>query len=164
MTTEPLTRSINREIAELLKNDREFRDDYIRTWAANDIASELRRLRKYRRKRQGDLAKLVNTGQSAISRIEKAAYDGWTYKTLLTIAQALRARLTIRLEPIEDVVRQLTGEIEVRIIATSTEGPTVPAEEDETVASSLSTVWSVNGTEPSTLTAFQATTPAPTVM
>lgn len=106
---ESLTQSINREIAERLETDDEFLRDYIRTWASHDVASELRNLRMLRKKRQADVAALVNTGQSAISRIEKAEYDGWSYKTLVAIALALRARLSFRLEPIEDVVQGLKG-------------------------------------------------------
>jgi hypothetical protein len=53
--------------------------------------------------RQREVASLTKTGQSAISRIEKAEYDGWTFKTLIGIADALRARLRISFEPIEAV-------------------------------------------------------------
>jgi len=53
---------------------------------------------------QSEVAQLAETGQSAISRIEKANYDGWTFKTLICIAEVLRARLRITFEPIEDVV------------------------------------------------------------
>lgn len=63
-------------------------------------------MRLRRRLRQTELAVAANTGQSAISRIEKDDYDGWTYKTLLAIATVLKARLRIRLEPLEDVIEE----------------------------------------------------------
>lgn len=101
--------SIDAELAERLERDPEFRRRYIRKWAQVEVASGIRALRKRRRKRQGELAALANTGQSAISRIEAADYDGWTFKTLLTIAEALGARLRIAFEPLEDVVARQGG-------------------------------------------------------
>ncbi len=95
--------SIEAELADRLENDEQFRTRYIRTWAQTEVASEIRTLRKTRRLRQEEVAKLVGTGQSAISRIEKAEYDGWTFKTLIAIAEVLKARLRITFEPIETV-------------------------------------------------------------
>jgi DNA-binding XRE family transcriptional regulator len=63
-------------------------------------------MRRRRRLLQSELAAEANTGQSAISRIEQETYDGWSYKTLLAMAIVLRARLRIRLEPIEDVIEE----------------------------------------------------------
>lgn len=95
--------SIDAELADRLDNDDRFRRRYIRFFAQTEVAAEIRALRKKRRLRQAEVAKLAKTGQSAISRIEKAGYDGWTFKTLLAIAEELRARLRITFEPIEDV-------------------------------------------------------------
>lgn len=47
---------------------------------------------------------MTGTKQSAISRIEKQSYDAWTFKTLLTIANALKARIDFKLTPLEDIV------------------------------------------------------------
>jgi DNA-binding XRE family transcriptional regulator len=99
--------SIELNLANRLETDERFRDRYIQAWASNEVATELRAMRKRRTWKQADLAAAAATGQSAISRIEKQDYDGWTYKTLLTMAMRLRARLRIRLEPIEDVVRAM---------------------------------------------------------
>lgn len=96
--------SINAELAERLEKDDAFRRRYIRMWAQTEVATEIRALRKRRGLRQGEVAKLTGTGQSAISRIERADYDGWTYKTLIEIACELKARLRISYEPIEAVV------------------------------------------------------------
>lgn len=103
--------SIDLGLAERLSNDERFRDRYLRAWAANEVASELRAMRKRRAMTQAALARKTATGQSAISRIEKQDYDGWTFKTLLTIALALRARLRIQLEPIEDVIQGFTDQL-----------------------------------------------------
>jgi transcriptional regulator with XRE-family HTH domain len=95
--------AIDAELADRLEHDERFRRRYIRFFAQTEVAAEIRALRKKRRLRQAEVAKLAKTGQSAISRIEKAGYDGWTFKTLLAIAEELRARLRITFEPIEDV-------------------------------------------------------------
>lgn len=99
--------SIDADLAEYLERDPGFRRQYIKAFAQAAVAAEIRGLRRLRRMKQAEVARLVNTGQSAISRIEKADYDGWTFKTLLSIAIELRARLRIVLEPIEDVTGQL---------------------------------------------------------
>lgn len=96
--------SIDAELADRLENDEAFRNRFIRFWAQNEVAAELRTLRKERKMRQAEVAKLARTGQSAISRIEKADYDAWGFKTLVRVAEILRARLRIKLEKIEDVV------------------------------------------------------------
>jgi DNA-binding XRE family transcriptional regulator len=110
-------------------------------------------MRKRRRVLQAALAAKAGTGQSAISRIEKEDYDGWTFKTLFSIALALDARLRIELEPIEDVVRSLRRQeqqtIEQPISATSAssaamlgEGQTVvgPPEKSDGTASLINIV------------------------
>ena len=95
--------SIDAELADRLEKDDAFRRRYIRMWAQTEVAGEIRALRKKRGLRQSEVAKLTKTGQSAISRIERADYDGWTYKTLIEIACELKARLRISYEPIEVV-------------------------------------------------------------
>jgi transcriptional regulator with XRE-family HTH domain len=97
-------KSIDAELAARLQNDDAFRRRYIRFWAQTEVAAEILSLRRARGLRQVEVARLARTGQSAISRIEKADYDGWTFKTLIGIAEVLRARLRITFEPIEDVV------------------------------------------------------------
>lgn len=96
--------SIDKELADRLEKDERFRNRYLRRWAQTEVATEIRALRSRRKMRQGDVARLASTGQSAISRIEKAEYDGWTFKTLMGIAEVLSARLRITFEPIEDVI------------------------------------------------------------
>jgi transcriptional regulator with XRE-family HTH domain len=60
-------------------------------------------MRARRKFTQRELASLSGTDQSAISRVEQATYDGWTFKTLVSVADALNARLRVTLEPMEDV-------------------------------------------------------------
>jgi predicted transcriptional regulator len=96
--------SIDEELAAKLKDSPAFRRRYIRFFAQNEVAAEIRGLRKKRGLLQAEVAEKAHTGQSAISRIEGADYDGWTFKTLIGIAEALDARLRITFEPIEEVV------------------------------------------------------------
>lgn len=96
--------SIDEELAERLEKDERFRSRYLRRWAQNEVATGIRSMRKRRDMLQVDVATAAGTGQSAISRIEKADYDAWTFKTLMGIAEALRARLRVTFEPIEDVI------------------------------------------------------------
>ena len=105
--------SIDLGIAESLEREPAFRERYLRRWAANEVSAELRSMRMKRQLTQAVLAKKAGTGQPAISRIEKQSYDGWTFKTLLTIALALDARLTITLEPIEDLIRRMREHEEI---------------------------------------------------
>ncbi len=91
-------------IAERLRTDATFRARYLRAWARTEVANQIREMRQRRQMRQQDVARKTGTGQSAISRIEKADYEGWTFKTLLKIAEVLDARLEIALTPIESVV------------------------------------------------------------
>ena len=116
MSSQRLTRgtSIDADLADYLDGDADFRRQYITRFAQAAVSAEIRTLRKLRRMKQADVARLVKTGQSAISRIESASYDGWTFKTLLGIAIELRARLRITLEPIEDVARQMRDSASVR--------------------------------------------------
>jgi len=99
--------SIDSELADRLQNDQSFRRQYIRLFAQTEVAAEIRGLRTKRRLRQAEVARRAGTGQSAVSRIEKASYDGWTFKTLIGIADALEARLRLSFEPIEDVIEAL---------------------------------------------------------
>jgi hypothetical protein len=44
--------------------------------------------------------------QSSVSRIEQADYSGWTFRTLLRIADTLGARLRVTFQPLEDVLAE----------------------------------------------------------
>lgn len=48
---------------------------------------------------QGQLAKKIGTTQSVVSRLEDADYEGHTLKMLERIAEALKQRVVIHLEP-----------------------------------------------------------------
>ncbi len=83
---------------------------FFRLRAQEEVAQQIREFRERRRFRQIDLAREAKMKQSAISRIEKASYSAWTYKTLLRIAEALDAQLRIVFEAHEDVIARYEQE------------------------------------------------------
>ena len=48
--------------------------------------------------------------QSAVSRIEQASYSGWTFKTLLRVADALDAQVKVSFEAADDVIERYAHE------------------------------------------------------
>jgi transcriptional regulator with XRE-family HTH domain len=84
--------------------DRNFRNQFFRTEREIDIPAQLKRLRKMRRMRQEELAERVGTKQSAISRIERSQEAKYELETLVRMAEALDARLSVVIEPYEDVI------------------------------------------------------------
>lgn len=63
------------------------------------IAHQIHELRISRNLTQRQLAELVGTSQSAIARLEDADYEGRSLRVLQKVAEALGARLEVRLVP-----------------------------------------------------------------
>lgn len=101
--------SIDLRIADELEN-KDFRAEFFRTQLALDIPTQIKSLRKFRKLRQEDLAELIGTKQSAICRLEKSDDPVWKFETLLSIAEALDARLTVSYEPYEAVIARYRSE------------------------------------------------------
>ena len=98
-------KSIDLSLFEKLQ-DKEFRDSFFEQEFLDDNAFYLRALRKLRNMRQIDVAAATGMKQSAISRIEQAEYSSWNCKTLLRMARALNAKLSITWHPAEIAVEQ----------------------------------------------------------
>ncbi len=99
-----LLKSIDLNLARKLR-DKEYRDAFFENWSADEVADQMRRLRKRRKMRQVDVAERSGIRhQSAISRIEQSDYSAWNFATLLRIGQALDARVRIVFEPAEEVI------------------------------------------------------------
>jgi transcriptional regulator with XRE-family HTH domain len=62
-----------------------------------DVAEQIYRLRKAAGLTQAQLARVVRTSPSVISRLEDADYEGHSLSMLRRIAAALRARVEVRL-------------------------------------------------------------------
>src|SRR5271170_7018505 len=86
-----------------LKN-RVFRRKFFRSSAQEDVAQQIRELRRKLKMRQVDLAKAAHMKQSAVSRIEQADYSRWSFNTILRIADSLDARVSVRFEPADQVI------------------------------------------------------------
>jgi len=106
MPSELITR-ISLGLAEKLRSNPAKRRKTFLRMAQDEIAMQLRALRELRGFRtQTEFAKHAKMQQSAVSRIENAEYQGWTFKTLLKVANALDARLRITFEPAEESLRR----------------------------------------------------------
>lgn len=74
--TEPSEFTVSRNdlgIASELR-DKEFRDQFFRTERELDIPAQLRALRKLRGLNQDELAEMIGTKQSGISRLERSSH------------------------------------------------------------------------------------------
>ena len=94
---------LDRLTEKLLKQNPSLKEEFEKADQAWDIAFQVYDLRKKAGLTQKELAELVHTRQSNISRIEDADYTGYTWKTLEKITKALKARLQIKIVPIEDL-------------------------------------------------------------
>lgn len=93
---------LDKTIDKILKKDPSFQEELDRAGEAWDIAFQIIGLREKAGLTQKQLAELVGTKQSNISRIESADYTGYTWRTLEKITKALKARLQIKIVPIEE--------------------------------------------------------------
>ncbi len=84
--------------------NRVFRRKFFRNSAQEEVAQQIRELRRKLKMRQVDLAKAAHMKQSAISRIEQADYSRWGFNTILRIADSLDARVSVRFEPADEVI------------------------------------------------------------
>lgn len=90
---------LDRLTEKLLKQDSSFQEELDKAGEAWNIAFQVYDLRKKAGLTQIQLAKLVDTKQSNIARLESADYTAYTFKTLEKITKALKARLEIRIVP-----------------------------------------------------------------
>lgn len=80
--------------AELMK-DADFSEEWLASKPFRQVASEVARIRCEKGLTQRELAKLVGTSYSAISRIESLNYGKVSLTTLVRIAEALGVELQI---------------------------------------------------------------------
>lgn len=97
--------SIDLELSEIL-HDAVRRQEFFKAIVQDEIASQIRELRKKRELKQSDIAERANMKQSAVSRIEQADYSSWTLTTLLRVAAALDARWRMILQPCEEAIKE----------------------------------------------------------
>ncbi|WOH72813.1 XRE family transcriptional regulator [Bradyrhizobium sp. NDS-1] len=98
--------SIDLRLLEKLQGDRSYRQAFFLAESSALIAKQLIELRKRRGLSQKEVADELQTGQPAISRVERADYRNWSFNTLRRLAAALDARIRVVIEPAEDVIRE----------------------------------------------------------
>lgn len=98
-----MLRSIDLNLREKLK-DKEFRRQWFRAQLEANVPDMFRALREDRAMTQQELATAAEMKQSAISRFEKSDEANWNFETLLTLAEALDAKLEIVLVKAENVI------------------------------------------------------------
>lgn len=81
------------------EKDPELQELYEEEKIKYQIALAIRELREESGLTQEDLAKRIGTSQSTIARLEDTDYEGYSLQTLQRIADALKCRLVVRLEP-----------------------------------------------------------------
>jgi transcriptional regulator with XRE-family HTH domain len=94
--------------------DKEFRDQFFRTERELDIPAQLKALRKMRGLNQDELAQMIGTKQSGISRLERSSHGHWNLESLVKISEALDARLAVVIEPYEVVIARYKNEEKAR--------------------------------------------------
>lgn len=92
-------------VEDMLKKHPSLKEGLKRADRAWDIAFQIINLREKAGLTQAELARLVGTKQSNIARIESADYTGYTLKTLEKITKALKARLQIKIVPVNTYSR-----------------------------------------------------------
>jgi transcriptional regulator with XRE-family HTH domain len=92
--------------------DKDYRQQFFLAEASARIAEQIITLRKRRTLNQKQLAELTDTKQPAISRVEQADYQNWSFSTLRRIVKALDARIRIVIQASEDVLAEYESQVE----------------------------------------------------
>jgi transcriptional regulator with XRE-family HTH domain len=114
--------------------DKEFRDQFFRTERELDIPAQIKALRKLRGHRQDQLAEMVGTKQSGISRLERSTNGNWNLETLVKISEALDARLSVVIEPVEVVIARYKAEDNARGNSAATAGLKGASDQSQSLA------------------------------
>jgi transcriptional regulator with XRE-family HTH domain len=101
---ESITSLDDRKIAPKLR-DRKYRTAFFSRQSKDEVVRNIRGLRKARGLSKSALAKVTGMKASAVSRLESDDYAGWSFPTLLRIAEALDAKVRITFDLAEDAVR-----------------------------------------------------------
>ncbi|MSV35024.1 MAG: XRE family transcriptional regulator [Bryobacterales bacterium] len=101
---EELTARIKKNLA-----NEETRYVYADTVVNAFIAAQIKALRDDRDLSQQELASLIGTKQSGVSRLERADYSSWKVETLRKLARAFGVRLRIRFEEFGTLLDEMRG-------------------------------------------------------
>ena len=87
----------------------EGRNAYTDTITNAFVAAQIKALREDRGFSQEQLAELIGTKQSGVSRLERADYSSWKIETLRKLARAFHVRLRIRFEGFGTLLDEIGG-------------------------------------------------------
>lgn len=88
--------------------EKEYRDAYVEEHINQGLASQIRAIRDERGWTQRDLAERMESGQSAISKLEDPDYGRHSMSTLKRLASAFDVALVVRFVPFSELVRYTT--------------------------------------------------------
>ncbi len=100
------------ELFEHLRKDfqnEEARYAYSESVANAYVSEQIKRLREDRGLSQEELAALVGTKQSGISRLQSKDYSAWKVETLRKLAKAFGVRLRISFEEFGTITEDIAG-------------------------------------------------------
>lgn len=89
--------------------DEEFREAYMEASVEQNIAWQIKFNREKRNLSQKNLAQIIGTQQSAISRIEDPSYGALNLKSIVKIAHAFKCALSIKLISYSDLAEESKG-------------------------------------------------------
>jgi len=142
-----------RAIADALKQelrDLEYSEGYAESFLNSYVATQIKVLREQRGMSQPELAALIGTAQSGISRIENVNYSSWNIGTLKKLARAFNVRLSVSFEPygtLPDEVESFSRESLQRPSRDTDPGlADIPAQES-LVVNSLLSAYFVSGVD-----------------
>ena len=100
------------QLLERLRKD--FQDEEARYAYADSVVSafvsaQIRALREDRHLSQEELAELLGTKQSGVSRLEREDYSAWKIETLRKLAKAFGVRLRVSFEEFGTLVKDIGG-------------------------------------------------------
>jgi transcriptional regulator with XRE-family HTH domain len=94
--------------------NKDFQDEEARYIYADSVtnafvSAQIKALREDRELTQDELAELIGTQQSGVSRLERPDYAAWKIETLRKLARAFRVRLRIRFEEFGTLRDEVSG-------------------------------------------------------
>ncbi len=101
-------------LKQTLKNE-DARYVYADTVVNSLVSAQIKALRENRKLSQQELANLIGTKQSGISRLEKADYSTWKIETLRKLARAFGVRLRISFDEFSTLSPDISGFTKARL-------------------------------------------------
>lgn len=89
--------------------DEEYRNAYVEEFLDSALAAQIKALRDARNLTQAQLAKLIGTKQSGVSKYENVNYSKWNISTLKSIAKALEVVLSVKFVSFGEALAEIEG-------------------------------------------------------